>query len=94
SLTGGATRNRAFCQLRTDALGRAARLPEQSDSAFGMAILATAAADGEPVADAARRMSRTLAEFEPRTEMRAHLDEQYGRLLAELERRGWLEGAP
>ncbi len=90
SLTGGATRNRRWCQLRADALGRAARLPEQTESAFGMAILATAATRGEPVADAARRMSRTRAVFEPRAAMRAHLDEQYERFTDELRRRGWL----
>jgi sugar (pentulose or hexulose) kinase len=90
SLTGGATRNRRFCQLRADALGRPARLPEQTESAFGMAILAMAASGGEPVAEVARRMSRTRAVFEPRPAMRAHLDEQYDRLVGELRRRGWL----
>ncbi len=92
SLTGGATRNRRWCQLRADALGRPARLPEQTESAFGMAILATAAVAGEPVAAAARRMSRTRAVLEPRPAMRAHLDEQYERLTGELRRRGWLTG--
>jgi D-ribulokinase len=90
SLTGGATRNRAWCQLRADALGRPVRLPEQSESAFGMAILAAAAARDEPVAAAACRMSRTLAVIEPRAALRAHLDEQYARLVGELRRRGWL----
>ncbi len=90
SLTGGATRNRRWCQLRADALGRPARLPEQTESAFGMAILAMAASTGEPVAVAARRMSRTHAVFEPRAAMRGHLDEQYERLTDELLRRGWL----
>ena len=94
SLTGGATRNRRWCQLRADALGRPARLPEQTESAFGMAILATAALRAEPVADAARRMSRTRAVFEPRPAMRAHLDEQYERLVGEFVRRGWLARAP
>lgn len=93
SLTGGATANRRWCQLRADALGRPARLPEQTESAFGMAILATAAIAGEPVGDAARRMSRTRCMFEPRTTMRAHLDEQYERLVGELARRGWLAAA-
>ncbi|CAA9501610.1 MAG: carbohydrate kinase, FGGY() [uncultured Solirubrobacteraceae bacterium] len=93
SLTGGATRNRAWCQLRADALGRPARLPEQSESAFGMAILAAAATAGELLAGAARRMSRTRAVVEPRASLRAHLDEQYDRLLGELVRRGWLAGA-
>jgi sugar (pentulose or hexulose) kinase len=90
SLTGGATRNRAWCQLRADALGRTVRLPEQSESAFGMAILAAAAVGDEHVADAARRMSRTLAVIAPRDALRAHLDEQYARLVGELQRRGWL----
>ncbi|MDP1847526.1 MAG: FGGY family carbohydrate kinase [Solirubrobacteraceae bacterium] len=90
SLTGGATRNRRWCQLRADALGRPARLPEQTGSAFGMAILAIAAIADERVADAARRMSRTQAVFEPRAAMRAHLDEQYERLVGEFLRRGWL----
>jgi D-ribulokinase len=90
SLTGGATRNRAWCQLRADALGRPVRLPAQSESAFGMAILAAAAARDETVADAARRMSRTLVVIDPRRSLRAHLDEQYARLVGELQRRGWL----
>jgi len=92
SLTGGATRNRRWCQLRADALGRPVRLPEQAESAFGMAILAAASSAGERVADAARRMSRTRAVIEPREAMRAHFDEQHARLVAELERRGWLAG--
>ena len=90
SLTGGATRNRDWCQLRADALGHPVRLPAQSESAFGMAILAAAAASGERVADVAGRMSRTEVVLGPRPSMRAHLDEQYARLLAELRRRGWL----
>ena len=57
-----------------------------------MAILAAAAARGEPLAAAARRMSHTRAVLEPRPAMRAHLDEQYERLAAELRRRGWLTG--
>ncbi len=90
SLTGGATRNRAWCQLRADALGRPVRLPEQTESAFGMAILAAAADASEHVADTAARMSRTRAVIDPRRSMRAHLDEQYARLVGELQRRGWL----
>ncbi|HWC25855.1 MAG TPA: FGGY-family carbohydrate kinase [Solirubrobacteraceae bacterium] len=91
SFTGGATRNRHWCQLRSDALGRPVRLPQHSDSAFGMAILASAATGGERLAEAARRMSRTKAVIEPRPAMHAHLAEQYERLVAELARRGWLD---
>ena len=90
SLTGGATRNARWSQLRADALGRPARVPEQTESAFGMAILATATTRGEPVADAAERMSHTQAVYEPRPALRAHLDEQYERLVDEFVRRGWL----
>jgi sugar (pentulose or hexulose) kinase len=93
SLTGGATRNARWCQLRADALGRPARLPEQTESAFGMAILATAATRGERVAGAARRMSRTQAVFEPRAAPAAHLGEQFERLVGEFVRRGWLPRA-
>ncbi len=84
SLTGGATRNGAWCQLRADALGRAVRLPEQSASAFGMAILAAAGDRRERVAQAAARMSRRRALIEPREALRAHLDEQYARFVGEL----------
>ncbi len=94
SLTGGATRNARWSQLRADALGRPVRLPAQSESAFGMAILAAAAASGEPPADAARRMSHTAGVLVPRDGMRAHLDEQYARLVDELRRRGWLVSGP
>ncbi|HVF76661.1 MAG TPA: FGGY-family carbohydrate kinase [Solirubrobacteraceae bacterium] len=93
TLTGGATRNRAWSQLRADALNRPVRLPERAESAFGMAILAAAAARGEPVAGAAARMSHTREVIDPRASPRAHLDEQYARLIDELERRGWLISA-
>ena len=65
------------------------RLPGHSESAFGMAILAAAAARADPVASAARRMSHTREVIDPRASRRAHLDEQYARLV-ELRRRGWL----
>jgi sugar (pentulose or hexulose) kinase len=94
SLTGGATRNRRWCQLRADCLGRPVRIPEQSESAFGMAILAAAAVGGAPLVDVARRMARRADVLEPRPSMRAHLDEHYARLVAELRRRGWLSAGP
>ncbi|MDP2710387.1 MAG: FGGY-family carbohydrate kinase [Solirubrobacteraceae bacterium] len=91
SLTGGATRSRHLCQLRADALGRPVHLPEQSESAFGMAILAAAAAaPDETLAAVAQRMSRTREVLEPRDALREHLDEQYARFVVELRRRGWL----
>ena len=91
TLTGGATRSRRWCALRADVLGRPVRLVEQSEAAFGMAILA-AAAERDP-APVARAMVRTSERIEPRPDHAAHLLRNYLLLLAELERRGWL-GAP
>jgi len=94
SLTGGATRSSHFNQLRADVLGRCVRLVHNAESAYGMAILATAAVGGERVADAATRMSRTREVIAPRAARAEHLDERYSCFVAELERRGWLVGPP
>ena len=67
TLTGGATRSRAWCQLRADVLGRPVRLVEQPEAAVGMAILAAAAASGRGVGVARRRPARAAAS-RPRTQ--------------------------
>jgi sugar (pentulose or hexulose) kinase len=90
SLTGGATRSRYWCQLRADVLGRPVRLPEQAESAFGMALLAAAATRGRPCAEVAGEMCRTREVIEPRPDRASHFREPYLRFVAELERRGWL----
>jgi sugar (pentulose or hexulose) kinase len=90
SLTGAATHNSHLNQLRADVLERPVRLVDNAESAYGMAILAMAAVEGERVADTAARMSRTREVIEPRGERAEHLRERYGRFVGELERRGWL----
>ncbi|MEA2189276.1 MAG: D-ribulokinase [Solirubrobacteraceae bacterium] len=90
SLTGAATRNSHLNQLRADVLERPVRLVDNAESAYGMAILAMAAVEGERVADTAARMSRTREVIEPRGERAEHLRERYGHFVGELERRGWL----
>jgi sugar (pentulose or hexulose) kinase len=90
SLTGGATRSRYWCQLRADVLGRPVRLPEQAESAFGMAVLAAAATRGRACADVAGEMCRTREVIEPRADRVERFHEPYLRLVGELERRGWL----
>jgi sugar (pentulose or hexulose) kinase len=90
SLTGGAARGRYFCQLRADVLGRPVRLPEQTESAFGMAVLAAAATGGRSCADAAGEMCRTRQVIEPRPGRAELFSEPYLRLVGELEDRGWL----
>jgi len=89
TLTGGATASRYWCQLRADVLGRAVRLVEEPEAAFGMALLAASAQRG--IAAAAADMVRTREVIEPRCG--AAFAERFVRLVDELERRGWL-GAP
>jgi sugar (pentulose or hexulose) kinase len=89
TLTGGATRSRWWCQLRADVLGRPVRLVEQSEAVFGMALLAAAA--GGDLAAVAASMVRTREVIAPRAG--AAFTPRYLRLVAELERRGWLGAA-
>ena len=89
SLTGGATRNRYWCQLRADVLGRPVRLLENAESALGMAVLA--ASEGRSTADAAADMVRLREVVEPRPDRVERFREPYVRLVGELEERGWLE---
>lgn len=88
TLTGGATRNRYWCQLRADILGRSVRIPENAEPAFGMAVLA--ASMGQRVCEVAKQMVRIREVIEPRPDRAARFHEPYFRLLAELTRRGWL----
>jgi len=90
SLTGGATRSRYWCALRADVLGRPVRLPAHAESAFGMAVLAAAATTGRSCAEAAAQMCHTRAVIDPRPQRTARFAERYLRLVAELQRRGWL----
>ena len=68
---GGGAQNAFWCQLIADMTGAVLRVPEQTDAAFGAALLA-AHADGafETLTSAARAGFRTQAEFCP--DKRAH----------------------
>jgi sugar (pentulose or hexulose) kinase len=90
SFTGGAARNRYWCQLRADLLGRPVRLPEQAEAAFGMAVLA-ATAGGRSVVDAADAMVRISAEVEPLVDRAAGLLDVYALFVDHLTDRGWLD---
>jgi sugar (pentulose or hexulose) kinase len=91
SLTGGAARNRYWCQLRADILGRPVRLPENAEPAVGMAILA--ASVGRRVSDVAKQMIRIREVLAPRPDHIARFHEPYLRLVEELARRGWVQSA-
>ena len=91
SLTGGAARNRYWCQLRADILGRPVHLPENAEAALGMAILAASA--GRRVSDVAKQMVRIREVIDPRPDRIARFHEPYLRLVEELARRGWAQSA-
>ncbi|WP_369246598.1 FGGY-family carbohydrate kinase [Streptomyces sp. R41] len=91
TFTGGAARSPYWNQLRADILGRPARVPEQTEPALGMAVLAaygTGAA--RTLADAAEAMVRLRTVLEPRPARTALFADPYARFVDELERRGWL----
>ena len=89
SLTGGATRNRYWCQLRADVLDRPVRVPQDAESALGMALLA--ASSGRSMTAVAAEMVKAPDVIEPRPDRVGRFHEPYARLVGELEDRGWLE---
>jgi len=91
TLTGGAARSAYWNQLRTDILGHPTRVPEQTEPALGMAVLASYATGSAPtLVAAADLMVRIRTTLEPRPTHTARFTEPYARLVAELESRGWL----
>ncbi|WP_251092105.1 FGGY family carbohydrate kinase [Streptomyces sp. Caat 7-52] len=92
TFTGGGARNRYWSQLRADVLGRVARLPEQAESALGMAVLA-ATASGATLGEAAGAMVRLREELRPDPARTARLLPVYLDFVDALARRGWLDQA-
>ncbi|MFI5757251.1 FGGY-family carbohydrate kinase [Streptomyces sp. NPDC051569] len=100
TFTGGATRSPYWNQLRADVMGRTAIIPEHTDSALGMAVLAAhgvsrgasaTADDSVPVPlSALRSMVRVRTILEPRPRAGRRFAEPFVTLVDELERRGWL----
>jgi sugar (pentulose or hexulose) kinase len=87
-LTGGATRNQLWNQLRADVLHRSVSLPRNAQPALGMAVLAASTAtELETATTAMVHLDRTI---EPRSEAPEAYEEGYLRLLDELVQRGWL----
>jgi len=90
TLTGGSARSRYWCRLRADILGRPVEVPDDTEPAAGMAILAAAAGHPGRVADVAAAMAPAATTIEPRATHTGRFDAAYLRLVAELEQRGWL----
>lgn len=91
SVTGGATRNAYWNQLRADVLGRPLVLPATPEPAFGMAVLASAR--DARVTDRAARMVGRRDVVQPRPDAHERLSTKYDELTAELVRRGYLTAA-
>ncbi len=87
-LTGGATVNDYWNQLRVDILGRPAVLPASSQAAFGAAILA--ASEPGTVGSHAASMVRLIRAYEPDIERGAGFGESYEQFTTALTDRGWL----
>ncbi len=90
-LTGGAAKNEYWCRLRADILGRPVSLPEISEPALGMAVLA--AGPGRDPADVTAGMVRIRVTIDPSDGSAERFGAAYVRLVDELERRGWLGAA-
>lgn len=89
TLSGGATANAWWNQLRTDVLGRPTLLPASVQAAAGMAVLAAAPAG--QLARTAERMVRITERYEPEPARGESLRPGYEDLVAELTTRGWLD---
>jgi sugar (pentulose or hexulose) kinase len=88
TLTGGATANAYWNQLRADVLGRTVLVPESAEAALGMAVLAAAPPGG--LAGTAERMVRIRNTYRPDPDRGARFSGAYHDLLAALRERGWL----
>jgi len=87
TISGGGVKSEALNQLRADILERELSIPEVTEGAFGMAMLA-AAADSS-MQQVTRRMVRIARTITPRRSF-VEYAAQYAALIIELENRGWL----
>lgn len=93
SFTGGASHNRGWNQLRADTLNRAIRVPQSTESAKGMAILACAAVtDPSPqgLSTLSTDMVTTEYTMSPDPENSRVIRHKYLALVDELRNREWI----
>ncbi|MBE7551689.1 MAG: hypothetical protein HS126_11520 [Anaerolineales bacterium] len=88
---GGATRSRAWNQLRADILGRTLVRPEVSGGAMGAAIIAAAGTWYDGLIPAARAMVRLMERVEPRPFLAEAYETRYQRFKEVCTARGYLE---
>jgi sugar (pentulose or hexulose) kinase len=87
TISGGAVKSGVLNQIRADVLERELAVPAVTEGAFGMAVLAASA--GSSMKEATRRMVRIDRTIAPKHSFSEYA-EQYGALVRELDRRGWL----
>lgn len=87
TISGGATKSAALNQIRADVMEREIGVPEVTEGAFGMAILA--AAHESSIAEATKRMVRIERTIKPKRNFSEYAA-QYVALVEELAKRGWL----
>jgi sugar (pentulose or hexulose) kinase len=90
TISGGAVKSEALNQIRANILGRELSIPEITEGAFGMAILAAAARSS--LKEATNRMVRIRRTIMPQRPF-VEYAEQYTALIDELYSRGWLPEA-
>jgi xylulokinase len=88
---GGATRSRAWSQLRADILGRTLVRPEVTGGAMGAAIIAAAGTWYDGLIPAARAMVRLVERIEPRPFLAGAYETRYQRFKEVCAARGYLE---
>lgn len=87
TISGGATKSAALNQIRADVMAREIGVPQVTEGAFGMAVLA--AAHKSSIAEATKRMVRIERTIKPKRSFSEYAD-QYVALIDELAKRGWL----
>lgn len=93
SLTGGASQNHQWNQLRSTVMNRACVVPRDADGAVGMGILARAGTGGSSAKDFATIVATMVTPdtiISPDHKLRTVVDRKYSILLDHLEARGWI----
>lgn len=88
SISGGTVRNQLWNEIRASVLGRTLTIPNVTEPAFGMAVLASSITSS--LDKAVSEMVSPGSVVDPTTPFSETYAESYQKLLRELEQRGWL----
>ncbi|MGW7054280.1 FGGY-family carbohydrate kinase [Streptomyces sp. NPDC054887] len=88
---GGGSRSDLWNRIRATVLGKPLRVAERAETAFGAALLAAAGTLHPDLTAGAAAMTAAGRAVEPVERERAALEESYGRFVAQLRARGWLD---